>query len=82
MSDISFEVKRGEAFWVWWAPTARKLPWLKIIAGVLGPSKEPAEVKGTIAPLIELGAGFDMELTAKENIYLNSALFLGYKGIY
>ena len=51
---------------------------LKIIAGVLEPSTGKVSVSGTIAPLIELGAGFDMELTAKENIYLNGAL-LGYR---
>ena len=50
---------------------------LKIIAGVLEPSKGTCTVNGNIAPLIELGAGFDMELTARENIYLNGAL-LGY----
>ena len=50
---------------------------LKIIAGVLEPSEGTCTVNGSIAPLIELGAGFDMELTARENIYLNGAL-LGY----
>lgn len=50
---------------------------LKIIAGVLEPTNGSCRVNGTIAPLIELGAGFDFELTARENIYLNGAL-LGY----
>lgn len=50
---------------------------LKTIAGVLKPTKGMVEVKGTIAPLIELGAGFDMDLTARENVFLNGAL-LGY----
>lgn len=50
---------------------------LKIIAGVLEPSKGKCTVNGNIAPLIELGAGFDMDLSARENIYLNGAL-LGY----
>lgn len=50
---------------------------LKIIAGVLEPSEGSVKVHGNIAPLIELGAGFDPELTARENIYLNGAL-LGY----
>ena len=50
---------------------------LKIIAGVLKPTKGNVETTGTIAPMIELGAGFDMDLTAKENIFLNGAL-LGY----
>ena len=50
---------------------------LKIIAGVLEPTEGEVIVRGNIAPLIELGAGFDLELTARENIYLNGAL-LGY----
>ena len=47
---------------------------LKIIAGALEPSEDSVKVHGNIAPLIELGAGFDPELTARENIYLNGAL--------
>ena len=50
---------------------------LKVIAGVLQPTVGKARVHGSIAPLIELGAGFDMDLTARENIYLNGAV-LGY----
>ena len=63
------------AFWARTVPA--NPPFLKIIAGVLEPSKGSCTVNGNIAPLIELGAGFDMELTARENIYLNGAL-LGY----
>lgn len=50
---------------------------LKVIAGVLKPTKGSVSVGGTIAPMIELGAGFDMDLTARENVYLNGAI-LGY----
>ena len=50
---------------------------LKVIAGVLKPTKGSVRVEGTVAPLIELGAGFDMDLTASENIFLNGAI-LGY----
>ncbi len=50
---------------------------LKVIAGVLKPTEGKVTVNGTIAPLIELGAGFDMDLTARENVFLNGAL-LGY----
>lgn len=50
---------------------------LKTIAGVLKPTKGTVTVGGNIAPLIELGAGFDMDLTARENVFLNGAL-LGY----
>lgn len=78
LDDITFEVKRGEAFGLVGTNGSGKSTMLKIIAGVLEPSSGTCEVRGTIAPLIELGAGFDMELTAKENIYLNGAL-LGYK---
>ena len=78
LNHVSFEVKRGEAFGLVGTNGSGKSTMLKIIAGVLEASEGTCEVKGTIAPLIELGAGFDMELTAKENIYLNGAL-LGYR---
>lgn len=78
LNHINFEVKRGEAFGLVGTNGSGKSTMLKIIAGVLDASEGSCEVKGTIAPLIELGAGFDMELTAKENIYLNGAL-LGYR---
>lgn len=50
---------------------------LKTIAGVLKPTKGSVAIKGTVAPMIELGAGFDMDLTATENVFLNGAI-LGY----
>jgi ABC-2 type transport system ATP-binding protein len=50
---------------------------LKIIAGVMKPTKGSVHVYGSMAPLIELGAGFDFDLTARENVYLNGAI-LGY----
>ena len=52
---------------------------LKTIAGVLKPTKGTVAVNGSIAPLIELGAGFDMDLTARENVFLNGALLDVYK---
>lgn len=78
LDHISFQVKRGEAFGLVGTNGSGKSTMLKIIAGVLEASEGSCKVEGTIAPLIELGAGFDMELTAKENIYLNGAL-LGYR---
>ena len=66
VDDASFTVNRGDVFGL--------VGMLKIIAGVLEPSKGTCTVNGTISPLIELGAGFDPELTARENIYLNGAL--------
>lgn len=77
LDDVSFEVKRGDVFGVMGTNGSGKSTILKIIAGVLEPSEGTCEINGRIAPLIELGAGFDMELTARENIYLNGAL-LGY----
>ena len=47
---------------------------LKTIAGVLKPTRGSVKVRGTIAPLIELGAGFDYDLTARENVFLNGAI--------
>ena len=77
LDDVSFEVKQGDVFGILGTNGSGKSTILKIIAGVLEPSKGTCTVNGNIAPLIELGAGFDMELTARENIYLNGAL-LGY----
>lgn len=77
LNDISFQVRRGEAFGLVGTNGSGKSTMLKCIAGVLEPSEGTVDVSGSIAPLIELGAGFDMELTARENIYLNGAL-LGY----
>ena len=78
LDHISFEVKRGEAFGLVGTNGSGKSTMLKIIAGVLDATEGSCTVTGTIAPLIELGAGFDLELTATENIYLNGAL-LGYR---
>ncbi|MCH3968396.1 MAG: ABC transporter ATP-binding protein [Atopobiaceae bacterium] len=77
LEHIDFKVHRGEAFGLVGTNGSGKSTMLKIIAGVLEASKGTCTVVGSIAPLIELGAGFDMELTATENIYLNGAL-LGY----
>nr|WP_187325055.1 ABC transporter ATP-binding protein [Olsenella uli] len=77
LDHVSFQVRRGEAFGLVGTNGSGKSTMLKIIAGVLEASEGTCTVRGTIAPLIELGAGFDMELTAIENIYLNGAL-LGY----
>ena len=78
LDHINFTVRRGEAFGLVGTNGSGKSTMLKIIAGVLEASEGTCRVTGTIAPLIELGAGFDMELTAKENIYLNGSL-LGYR---
>lgn len=77
LKHINFKIRRGEVVGLVGTNGSGKSTMLKIIAGVLEPSEGECIVRGNIAPLIELGAGFDMELTARENIYLNGAL-LGY----
>ena len=74
LKNVSFEVKRGEAVALIGKNGSGKSTMLKILAGVLYPTQGTVTVNGSIAPLIELGAGFDMELTAKENIYMNGAI--------
>lgn len=77
LDDVSFKVRKGDVFGIMGTNGSGKSTILKIIAGVLEPTKGKCTVNGNIAPLIELGAGFDMDLSARENIYLNGAL-LGY----
>ena len=77
LKDVSFEVKQGEVVGFIGSNGAGKSTMLKVIAGVMKPTKGKVEVHGNICPMIELGAGFDMDLTARENIYLNGAI-LGY----
>lgn len=68
---------KGESCALIGANGSGKSTMLKIISGILTPTKGSVEVNGSIAPLIELGAGFDYELTGRENIFLNGAI-LGY----
>ena len=77
LDHVSFKVRRGEVVGLVGTNGSGKSTMLKCFAGVLEPSMGSVSVRGNIAPLIELGAGFDPELTARENIYLNGAL-LGY----
>jgi ABC-2 type transport system ATP-binding protein/lipopolysaccharide transport system ATP-binding protein len=77
LKDVSLDVYRGDSVGLIGLNGSGKSTLLKTIAGVLKPTKGEVKVYGTIAPLIELGAGFDMDLTAQENIFLNGAL-LGY----
>jgi len=77
LKDVSFEVKKGEAWGIIGTNGSGKSTLLKLICGILKPYKGKVTINGTIAPLIELGAGFDGDLTASENIYLNGAV-LGY----
>lgn len=77
LKDVSFSINRGDALGLIGLNGSGKSTMLKVIAGVLKPTKGSVSVNGTVAPLIELGAGFDMDLTAEENVFLNGAL-LGY----
>lgn len=77
LRDVSFEVHPGEVLGLVGTNGAGKSTLLKVVAGVLKPTEGMVIREGTIAPMIELGAGFDMELTARENVFLNGAL-LGY----
>lgn len=77
LKNVSFEVKKGDTLGLIGLNGSGKSTILKIIAGILRPTQGTVKVKGKIAPLIELGAGFDGDLTGEENVYLNGAL-LGY----
>ena len=77
LQNISFEIPKGEAVGIVGLNGSGKSTLLKTIAKVLKPTKGSVDVSGTIAPLIELGAGFDSNLSARENIFLNGAV-LGY----
>lgn len=74
LKDVNFEVGIGETLGIIGANGAGKSTLLKVVARVLKPTTGSVFVSGKIAPLIELGAGFDMELTGSENIYLNASI--------
>ena len=77
LDDVSFTVQKNDLLGIVGLNGAGKSTLLKILAGVFTPTSGTVKVNGTVAPLIEVGAGFDPELTAKENIFLNG-LILGY----
>lgn len=74
LKDINLQIRRGESWGLIGKNGSGKSTLLKLICGILQPYTGKVSVSGTIAPLIELGAGFDYELTARENIFLNGAL--------
>ncbi len=77
LKDINFQVKKGEVIGFIGSNGAGKSTLLKVVAGVMKPTKGNVKIYGNVCPMIELGAGFDMDLTARENIYLNGAV-MGY----
>lgn len=77
LQNVSLNVKRGESWGIVGRNGSGKSTLLKLISGILTPYNGSVVIHGSIAPLIELGAGFDGDLTAKENIFLNGAI-LGY----
>ncbi len=77
LKDVSFEVRKGEVVGIIGRNGAGKSTLLKVISGILKPTEGQVRVDGNIVPMLELGSGFDTDLTGQENIYLNGAI-LGY----
>lgn len=77
LKNVNFKVNKGEVIGFIGSNGAGKSTLLKVVAGVIKPTKGTVKAYGNICPMIELGAGFDPQLTARENIYLNGAV-MGY----
>lgn len=77
LRDVSFHIDQGDVLGIIGVNGAGKSTLLKVVSGVLDPTEGSVQVGGVIAPMLELGAGFDPELTARENVFLNGAV-LGY----
>ena len=77
LKGLSFEIKKGEFVGIIGRNGSGKSTLLKILAGIYYPEKGDVTINGTLVPFIELGVGFNPELTGRENVYLNGAL-LGY----
>ena len=77
LKDVSFEVKKGEVLGIIGHNGAGKSTLLKVISGILKPTEGSVQINGTIVPMLELGSGFDFDLTGRENVFLNGAI-LGY----
>lgn len=77
LTDVSFDVQKGEIVGLIGRNGAGKSTLLKVISGIMKPTSGSVTVRGNIVPMLELGSGFDFDLTGAENIYLNGAV-LGY----
>lgn len=77
LKHVSFDVQRGEVVGLIGHNGAGKSTMLKVISGILKPTEGSVTVRGNIAPMLELGSGFDFDMTGRENIFLNGAI-LGY----
>ncbi len=77
LQDVSFEVRKGEVLGIIGHNGAGKSTLLKVISGILKPTNGSVTVIGTVVPMLELGSGFDFDLTGRENVFLNGAI-LGY----
>lgn len=77
LNNVSFEVKKGEVMGIIGKNGAGKSTLLKVISGILKPSEGSVRLKGNVVPMLELGSGFDFDLSGRENIFLNGAI-LGY----
>ena len=76
LNDVCLEVRKGESWGIIGRNGSGKSTLLKLITGILRPYRGSVQVTGSVAPLLELGAGFDMELTGRENVMMNG-LILG-----
>ena len=74
LKDVSFEIKKGEFFGIVGRNGSGKSTLLKLLAGIYTPDKGHIQVNGKLTPFIELGVGFNPELTGRENVFLNGAL--------
>lgn len=77
LEDVSVEIEAGDVFGIVGLNGSGKSTLLKLVSGILKPTSGTVKTVGTISPLIELGAGFDFEMTARENIFMNGSV-LGY----
>jgi len=81
LKDISFDVQKGEVLGILGLNGSGKSTLLKLVSGVFKPTKGSVMVNGSISPLLELGMGFDPEFSAKDNVYMNGAMF-GHSPVY